>query len=108
MQLRDRHVIVTGAAGHLGRHVVAELLERVDARDLILVTRSPDALADHAARGADVRAGDFTDPASLPSAFAGGERMLLISTDAIGARVRHQADAIDAADAAGERHYAYT
>jgi NAD(P)H dehydrogenase (quinone) len=101
-------IIVTGASGHLGRRVVEELLERVDARDLILVTRAPGALAELAGRGADVRAGDFTDPGSLPAAFAGGERMLLISTDAIGARVRHQADAIDAAVAAGVRHVAYT
>jgi NAD(P)H dehydrogenase (quinone) len=98
-------IIVTGASGHLGRRVTEELLERVDARDLILVTRTPDALAGY---GADVRAGDFTDPSSLAAAFAGGDRMLLISTDAIGARVRHQADAIDAAAAAGVRHVAYT
>jgi NAD(P)H dehydrogenase (quinone) len=101
-------IVVTGASGHLGRRVVEELLDRVDASDLILVTRRPDALAEYAARGAQVRAGDFTDPSSLPAAFAGGERMLLISTDAIGARVRPQADAIDAAVAAGVRLVAYT
>jgi NAD(P)H dehydrogenase (quinone) len=101
-------IVVTGASGHLGRRVVEELLERVDARELILVTRHPDVLAEYADRGAQVRAGDFTDPSSLPAAFAGGERMLLISTDAIGARVRHQADAIDAAAAAGVRFVAYT
>jgi len=101
-------IVVTGASGHLGRRVVEELLDRVDASDLILVTRRPDALAEYAARGAQVRAGDFTDPSSLPAAFAGGERMLLISTDAIGARVRPQADAVDAAVAAGVRLVAYT
>lgn len=102
-------IVITGASGHLGRRVTEELLERgVDASDLILVTRNPQALAEYAARGAGVRMGDFTDPPSLPAAFAGGERMLLISTDAIGARVRHQADAIDAAAAAGVRLVAYT
>lgn len=102
-------IVITGASGHLGRRVIEELLERgVDASDLILVTRWPEALAEHAERGADVRHGDFTDPSSLPAAFAGGERMLLISTDAIGARVQHQRDAIDAAVAAGIRFVAYT
>ncbi len=102
-------IVITGASGHLGRRVVEELLERgVDPGELILVSRSPDALAEFAARGADVRAGVFTDPSSLPAAFAGGERMLLISTDAIGARVQHQRDAIDAAVAAGIRLVAYT
>jgi NAD(P)H dehydrogenase (quinone) len=101
-------IVVTGASGHLGRRVVEELLDRVDARELILVTRHPDVLAEYADGGAQVRAGDFTDPSSLPGAFAGGERLLLISTDAIGARVQHQRDAIDAAVAAGIRHVAYT
>jgi NAD(P)H dehydrogenase (quinone) len=102
-------IVITGASGHLGRRVIEELLERgVDPSELILVTRRPDALAEYAARGADVRAGDFTDPSSLPAAFAGGARMLLISTDAIGARVQPQRDAIDAAAAAGVRFVAYT
>ena len=101
-------IVITGASGQLGRRVTEELLERVAPSDLILVTRTPDSLAEHAARGADVRAGDFTDPSSLRAAFAGGDRMLLISTDAIGARVQPQRDAIDAAVAAGIRHIAYT
>jgi NAD(P)H dehydrogenase (quinone) len=55
-----------------------------------------------------VRAGDFDDPASLEAAFAGGERLLLISTSALGERVRQHGDAIDAAVAAGVRFVAYT
>jgi len=101
-------IVITGASGHFGRIVADGLLERVDPADLILVTRHPDALAAYAARGADVRAGDFDDPASLPAAFAGGDRLLLISTDAVGRRVRQHGDAIDAAAAAGVRHVVYT
>ena len=55
-----------------------------------------------------MRAGDFDDPASLPAAFAGGERMLLISTDTIGRRVAQHTAAIEAAAAAGVRHVLYT
>jgi NAD(P)H dehydrogenase (quinone) len=101
-------IVITGASGQLGRRVVAEALDRVDPSELILVTRNPEALGELAALGADVRAGDFDDPASLVAAFAGGERLLLISTDAIGSRIRQHHAAIDAAVAAGIRHVAYT
>jgi NAD(P)H dehydrogenase (quinone) len=102
--------VITGASGHLGRRVVELLLDEhgIAASDLILVTRSPDRLSDLAGRGATVRAGDFDDPQGLPAAFAGGERMLLISADQIGQRVRQHTNAVDAARAAGITHIAYT
>jgi NAD(P)H dehydrogenase (quinone) len=101
-------VIVTGAAGHLGRLVTEQLLERLAPEHLVLVTRRPQALRELAARGADVRYGDFDDPATLRDAFAGGRRMLLISTDAMGRRVRQHRAAIDAAAAAGVGHVVFT
>jgi NAD(P)H dehydrogenase (quinone) len=101
-------VIVTGAAGHLGRLVTEQLLERLALEDLILVTRRPTALRELRARGADVRYGDFDDPASLHDAFAGGRRMLLISTDAVGRRARQHRAAIDAAATAGVEHVVFT
>jgi NAD(P)H dehydrogenase (quinone) len=101
-------VIVTGAAGHLGRLVAEQLLERLAPEDIVLVTRRPEALRELAARGADVRYGDFDHPASLRDAFAGGRRMLLISTDAMGRRVRQHRAAIDAAAAAGVGHVVFT
>jgi NAD(P)H dehydrogenase (quinone) len=101
-------VIVTGAAGHLGRLVTEQLLERLAPEDLILVTRRPQALRELAARGVDVRYGDFDAPATLGDAFAGGRRMLLISTDAMGRRVRQHRAAIDAAAAAGVGHVVFT
>ena len=101
-------LIVTGAAGHLGRLVTEQLLERVPPGDLVLVTRRPDALRELRARGVDVRYGDFDEPASLRDAFAGGRRMLLISTDAVGRRLLQHRAAIDAAAAAGVRHVVFT
>jgi NAD(P)H dehydrogenase (quinone) len=101
-------IVITGASGPFARRAIEEALERVEPSELILVTRNPDALAAYAERGATVRAGDFDDPASLVPAFAGGERLLLISTDAVGSRIRQHHAAIDAAAAAGVRHVAYT
>jgi NAD(P)H dehydrogenase (quinone) len=101
-------IVITGASGRLGRLTAEAVLNSVSPSQLVLVTRTPDALSDFAARGVDVRAGDFDDPASLESAFAGGERLLLISTDAIGSRIPQHGRAIDAAVAAGVRSVAYT
>ena len=73
-----------------------------------VVLTHPEALRELRARGADVRYGDFDDPASLRDAFAGGRRMLLISTDAVGRRVRQHRAAIDAAATAGVGHVVFT
>src|SRR5688572_20348666 len=102
--------IISGASGHLGRRVVELLLDEhgIAPRDLILVTRNPDRLGDFAKRGAHVRAGDFDHPDGLPKAFGGGERMLLISAEQIGERIRQHTHAVNAAKAAGITHVIYT
>jgi len=100
-------LLVTGASGHLGRGVVEELLAR-GAGHVIAGTRSPEKIADLAAKGAMVRAVDFDDPAGLAAAFSGVERLLIVSTDGIGKRVVQQQAAIAAAKAAGVKHILYT
>lgn len=101
---------ITGASGYMGRRTARLLLERgTSARDLILISRTPEKLAHLAARGAQVRFGDFTDLASLPAAFAGAERMFLINAapDHLPKDRDRQAihrDAIAAAKAAGVEH----
>jgi NAD(P)H dehydrogenase (quinone) len=104
----DVTVAITGAAGQLGRLTAQRVLERVAPGEVMLVTRRPDAIADLADAGATVRHGDFDEPASLPGAFAGVDRLLLISTDVLGNRVAQHTAAIDAAAAAGVEHVLYT
>lgn len=101
-------IIVSGASGSFGRQTAELLIDAVDPGQLILTSRTPDKLADLAARGAQVRFADFDDPASLERAFAGGTRMLLISTARVGSRVGQHINAMNAAVAAGVRHIAYT
>lgn len=100
--------VISGASGTLARLVIEELARNVPASDLILVTRSPDALADWAAKGARVLAGDHRDSESLKRAYQGGDRLLLISGLNIGKRVEEHHNAIEAAKAVGITHITYT
>jgi len=101
-------IIVCGASGAFGRATAEALVGRTDPGRVILTTRTPAKLADLAAKGAQVRFADFDNPESLVSAFAGGTRMLLISTARVGSRVGQHRNAIEAAVKAGIRHIAYT
>ena len=101
-------IIVSGASGAFGRAAAGQLIEQMPADQLILTTRTPAKLADFAARGAQVRHADFDDPETLRGAFAGGTKMLLISTARVGSRVEQHRHAIEGAVAAGVRHIVYT
>lgn len=98
-------IVITGAAGQLGRKVVAELTERGDAARIVALSRDPRKIAD---LGVPTRQADFDDPASLLAAFAGADRVLIISTDKVGARLAQHTNAITAAVAADVGHVFYT
>lgn len=117
MPSHPRTLLVTGASGQLGRRVVELLLERrdqqgaADGERVVAMSRSTGKLADLEARGAEARHGDFDDPRSLDAAFRGVDRLLLISTDAVGQpgrRAQQHAVAISAAARAGVEHVVYT
>lgn len=101
-------IVLTGASGQYGRLATDKLIAMGHASDLILITRTPEKLADRTAAGCDVRFGDFDQPETLVAALQGAQRMLLISGTRVGARVQQHKAAIDAAVAAGVRHIAYT
>lgn len=105
----DRFVIgVTGGAGRFGGIVARLLCERVPPNDVVVTTRSPETLDALRATGCNVRFGDFDQPASLPEAFSGIDRLLVISTDTVGDRLRQHRSAIAAAWEVGVRHVVYT
>ena len=106
-------IIVTGASGHLGQRIVHHLLEtfRVAPGRIVAASRDPGKLGVLAAKGIETRKADFDDAASLKSAFAGGGRILVISTDAVGEpgkRLAQHKAAIAAAAAAGASQILYT
>jgi NAD(P)H dehydrogenase (quinone) len=99
----DGRPLISGASGQLGR-LTAELLLAAGAKP-ILVTRTPEAVAD---LGCETRFGDYGEPDSLRDAYAGAERLLLISGSDLETRAEQHDAAIAAAAAVGVRHVVYT
>ncbi|WP_329046229.1 SDR family oxidoreductase [Amycolatopsis sp. NBC_01488] len=101
-------IVVTGATGQLGRLVVEGLLKKVPAADVVAAVRDPEKAAEFAARGVQVRRADYDDPASLATAFAGADKVLLISSSTPGGRLAQHEAVVAAAREAGVGHLAYT
>nr|WP_272211461.1 NAD(P)H-binding protein [Marinicella sp. W31]MDC2877349.1 NAD(P)H-binding protein [Marinicella sp. W31] len=105
-------ILLTGASGKLGRETLDILLSSgKPAHEIIATTRNVSNLADYAAKGVIVRQADFNAPETLSEAFAGADRIAIISTDAIDPgsdRVKQHAAAAEAAKLAGASHLIYT
>jgi len=102
-------LLVTGATGKLGSKVVESLLKTVPASELIVSVRNPEKAEGLKERGVEVRHGDFDQPDTLDAAFAGVDRLLLISADGDNeTRIRQHGDAVEAAKRAGVKFIAYT
>ena len=106
-------LLVTGANGHLGRRVIAHLLEmhKISPANIVATSRDPGKLDALAKQGVQVRQADFENPATLDNAFKGVDRALIISTDAIdrpGRRLAQHKAAVEAAKRAGVKHVLYT
>ena len=102
-------ILVTGATGKLGMKVVEALLKTVPAGRLAVSVRNQEKAEGLKARGVDVRHGDFDRPETLTSAFAGIDRLLIISADGDNeTRIRQHANAVAAAEQARVKFIAYT
>lgn len=101
-------IVVTGATGQLGRLVLDHLLGKVPADQVVAAVRDPAKAADLATRGVQVRQADYDQPDTLRSAFAGADKVLLISSSEVGKRLQQHKAAIAAAKEAGAGLLAYT
>ncbi|UXY29234.1 SDR family oxidoreductase [Streptomyces sp. HUAS TT20] len=102
-------IVVTGATGHLGRHVVEQLLEKVPAEQITAVVRDEAKAADFAARGVKIAVANYNEPKTFDGLFASGDKVLLISGNEFDkGRVQQHRVVIDAAKAAGVALLAYT
>jgi NAD(P)H dehydrogenase (quinone) len=101
-------IVVTGATGHLGRLVLEELLRIAPNARLVGTARNADAAKNLAARGVEIRTADYTKPASLATALAGADKVLLISANEVGQRVAQHRNVVDAAKGTGVKLLGYT
>ena len=106
-------ILITGATGQLGSLVIDVLLKTTPAAEIAGLVRDREEGAPSKAgrlrdRGVQTRHGDYDDPASLASAFAGLERLLFISSSTMDGRVAQHRRVIEAAVAAGVSLVAYT
>ncbi|MFF4275842.1 SDR family oxidoreductase [Streptomyces sp. NPDC001536] len=102
-------IVVTGATGNLGRHVIEQLLEKVPAEQVTAVVRSAEKGADFAARGVKIAVADYNTPETFDGLFAAGDKVLLISGSEVGNdRPGQHTVVINAAKAAGVALLAYT
>lgn len=105
-------LFVTGATGQLGGQVINALLEKVPASAIVAGMRDP-AKDEEAAnslrqRGVEVRTANYSRPETLATAFAGVDRLLLISSSENGKRKLQHRNVIGAAKDAGVGLIAYT
>jgi NAD(P)H dehydrogenase (quinone) len=97
---------VSGASGHLRRAVVSELLKRPGGHEVVAITRTPETVSGPA----QGRFGDYDRPEGLADAYAGLDRLIIISTvdPEPGKRGAQHVAAIDAAVKAGVKHIVFT
>lgn len=102
-------IVVTGATGQLGRHVIAALLEQGTPADTIVAAgRSKEKLTDIAAQGVRTVVMDYQDRPSVAAALQGATKVLLISSSEVGQRVEQHRTVIEAAKAEGVELFVYT
>ena len=102
-------IAVTGAAGHLGRHIIDSLLARdVAAGDIVAIVRTASKAADLADRGITVAEAAYEDTAALTSALQDVDRLVLVSGSEVGRRLAQHTSILDAAKAEGVGFIAYT
>ncbi|TMP37388.1 SDR family oxidoreductase [Pseudoalteromonas rubra] len=101
-------IAVTGANGQLGRQVIDALLKRVAASQIVALVRTPEQADDLAQLGVELRHADYDKPETLDNALEGVSKLLLISGNMIGERVRQHKAVISAAQQAGVTLLAYT
>lgn len=91
-------IVVTAATGRYGRLVIDSLLRRgVPPQEIVATARDPQSLREIAEKGVQTRLADYDRPETLPAAFAGADKLLLVPSAVYGQRFPQMASAIRAA-----------
>ncbi len=105
-------ILITGATGNFGSMAITHLLKKgVPASEIAVLVRSRENTESLEKLGVDLRIGDYNDVNAMVKAFAGIEKLLLVSSSDRGAienRTKHHINAITAAKEANVKHIIYT
>lgn len=103
-------ILVTGATGALGGKAIDVLLQKTEAasiKALVRNTSSEEAKA-LAAKGVELRVGNYDDVSSLEAAFTGVNKLYFVSASEMEKRVHQHKNVLAAAKFAGVEHVVYT
>lgn len=102
-------LLLTGIDGNLGSCAAEILLKLESPSQLIFCAYNEEALKKYAALGVETHVTNFNRPDGLKEAFAGAERLALISMPFVGAKRQNaHKNVVDAAKAAGVKQIVYT
>ncbi|MBA0885508.1 SDR family oxidoreductase [Flavobacterium undicola] len=102
-------ILVTGATGNFGRLTIDFLLNKgIAAADISALVRDEAKASDLAAKGINLKIGDYDNYDSLLAAFQGIDKLLLVSGTDLVNRGKQQLNAVKAAKEAGVKHILYT
>lgn len=102
-------IAVTGATGHLGQHVIKELLKQgTNPKEIVAIVRDKNKAQEFASKGIDVREANYTSAESLDKALKNVDKLLLISGNELGQRLTQHTNVINASKRANVKLIAYT
>ncbi|MCW4467624.1 SDR family oxidoreductase [Flavobacterium sp. MFBS3-15] len=103
-----KKILVTGVTGVVGKSTVEHLLKKgVPASQIIGLSRKRENIEELAAKGIEIRIGDYSDYNSLVAAFKDIDKIMLTSAVAFTDRSAHHYNVITAAREAGVKHVVY-
>jgi NAD(P)H dehydrogenase (quinone) len=107
-QKKMSKLLVTGATGQLGRAVVNELLQKVEAKEISVLVRDVSIADALKAKGVTIIQGDYNDFSSLVNAFNGIEKLYFVSSSDVVHRFAQHQNVVKAAAEVKIGHIFYT
>jgi NAD(P)H dehydrogenase (quinone) len=101
-------IMVTGATGQLGTHVINLLVQKVDPSTISILARDPAKAEKIRQMGVNVLKGDYDDYKSLLKAFDGIDKLYFISASDLTNRDKQHENVVKAASEAKVKHVIYT